>query len=304
MRPWSATGQRRFADLAVQGGAACVSEPWRPSHRPRVQALLRWLGRSQTLAGRPQPSPPLTDLLSFTSARAMFTQIGLPRKLADEASLSYAFMVNPRSPMWMGFADQQTAGTAAADTVTFRGSSLTTAKSGSYFDHGAVQQLSHVLMDLQQFYGVDDAGVPGDDASFTERVQYMFRSTPPPSPGNADQITDGGGPAFLPNTFQGTDDALLSAQGRGTPDGERRIGHLSCLQRSSRTADGRPLHVRMDGPGYAPWTYRTDPPSPSWSSRCSSRVPTSSPRCAGTRPRSTWRRPTASRRTRTGWSGS
>ncbi|MFA7761717.1 DUF7405 family protein [Streptomyces sp. NRRL S-448] len=223
----------------------------RSDHAANIQDVLRWLGGSQTLAGRPQPSPPLSDLLSFTSARAMFTQIGLPRKLADEASLPYAFMVNPRSPMWMGFADQQTAGTAAADAVTFRASGLTTAKPGSYFDAGAVQHLSHVLMDLQQFYDVNDAGVPGDDASFTERVQYMFRSTPPPSQGNADQITDGGGPAFLPNTFQGTDDALLSAQGRGTPDGERRIGHLSCLQRSSRTADGKPLHVRMDGPGYS-----------------------------------------------------
>jgi uncharacterized membrane protein YgcG len=28
------------------------------------------------------------------------------------------------------------------------------------------------------------------------------------------------------------------------------MGHLSTLQRSSRTADGRPLHVRMDGPGF------------------------------------------------------
>jgi hypothetical protein len=78
----------------------------------------------------------------------------------------------------------------------------------------------------------------------------MFRSTPPPSPGYADQITDGGGPAFLDNTFQGTDDALASAQGRGTPEGEHRMGHVSCLQRSSRTAAGKPLHLRIDGPGY------------------------------------------------------
>lgn len=215
-----------------------------------IQDVLRWLGGSQILAGRPQPSPHLDDLLAFTSSRAMFTQIGLPRKLADAESLVYAFMVNPKSPMWMGFADQQVAGSAPAADVTFRASGLTTCAPGDYFDHGAVQHLSHVILDLKQFYDVDDAGVPGDDAAFSERVQYMFRSTPPPSAGNADQITDGGGPAFLPNTFRGTDDAELSARGIGTPEGEHRIGHLSCLQRSSRRADGSPLHLRMDGPGY------------------------------------------------------
>lgn len=222
----------------------------RSDHAEHIQDVLLWLGGSQILAGRPQPSPHLADLLTFTSSRAMFTQTGLPRKLADAESLVYAFMVNPRSPMWMGFADQQVAGSAPAADVTFQASGLTTSNPGDYFDRGAVQHLSHVILDLKQFYDVDDAGVPGDDAAFSERVQYMFRSTPPPSAGNADQITDGGGPAFLPNTFRGTDDAELSAQGNGTPEGERRIGHLSCLQRSSRKADGSPLHLRMDGPGY------------------------------------------------------
>ncbi|MFE5493534.1 hypothetical protein ACFQ7Z_26785 [Streptomyces virginiae] len=222
----------------------------RSDEAAHIQDVLRWLGGSHVLAGRPQPSPHLEDLLAFTSSRAMFTQIGLPRRLADTESLVYAFMVNPRSPMWMGFADQQVAGSAQAADITFRRSGLTTTAPGDYFDHGAVQHLSHVILDLKQFYDVDDAGVPGDDAAFSERVQYMFRSTPPPSPGNADQITDGGGPAFLPNTFRGTNDAEASAQGKGTPDGERRIGHLSGLQRSSRRGDGRPLHLRMDGPGY------------------------------------------------------
>ena len=28
------------------------------------------------------------------------------------------------------------------------------------------------------------------------------------------------------------------------------MGHLSCLQRSSRATDGTPIHLRMDGPGF------------------------------------------------------
>ncbi len=32
--------------------------------------------------------------------------------------------------------------------------------------------------------------------------------------------------------------------------GKRRTGPLFCLQRTSRAADGTPLHIRMDGPGF------------------------------------------------------
>src|SRR6267154_2152322 len=106
-------------------------------------------------------------------------------------------MVNPRSPMWMGFVDQQVDASAAAPTVTFRGANgvrLTTAQAGDYFNNG-------------------------------------------------------GGPAFLPVPFNGTGDAARGAQGIGTPGGERRLGHIATLQRSSRTADGKPIHQRIDGPG-------------------------------------------------------
>jgi hypothetical protein len=38
------------------------------------------------------------------------------------------------------------------------------------------------------------------------------------------------------------------------PDGSGRIprmGHLSALQQSSRAADGTPIHIRIDGPGFS-----------------------------------------------------
>jgi hypothetical protein len=77
----------------------------------------------------------------------------------------------------------------------------------------------------------------------------MFRSNPIPSAGNTDQFNDGGGPAYFNNVFQGTNDASNNAQGINTFQGEHRLGHLSCLQRSSRAADTTPMHIRMDGPG-------------------------------------------------------
>jgi hypothetical protein len=100
---------------------------------------------------------------------------------------------------------------------------------------------------------------------------YMFRANQEgstnglPTPFNAtDPFTNGDCPAFVPNTFQGTNDAMLGAQDAGglfvstdsagkqqteTFTGLGRIGHNAGLQRSSRAADGTPIHIRMDGPG-------------------------------------------------------
>jgi len=226
---------------------------FRSDNAGNIRDVINWLRGSDTLAGKEVPSPPLTRMLRFTTARAMFAQMGMPRRIADTNDLIFARLVNPRSPMWMGFADQHVDGAGPPQIVTFQGNRsarLTTAEPGDYFDNGSIQHLSHVILDLQQFYDIDDGGELGDDAAFTERVQYMFRSTPVPDEGNEDQHTDGGGPAFLPNEFKGVGDARRSAQGIGTPEGERRMGHLSTLQRSSRAKDGTPLHIRIDGPGF------------------------------------------------------
>jgi len=177
--------------------------------------------------------------------------------------------------MWMGFLDQQvdSAGPPAICTFAGNGSAqFTNAAAGDYFGLGSVLHLSHDIEDLFQFYSLpnqDSRHPDGEDA--TERIMYMFRSnttgTPTglPTPFNAnDQFTNGGCPAFVPNKFQGANDALLNVTNAGgqfnpnSPAGTQqtqsfsgvpRIGHESALQRSSRAADGTPIHIRADGPG-------------------------------------------------------
>src|ERR1041385_1441410 len=213
----------------------------------------------------------LGGLLQFRTPRLMFQQIGLTRKVANALNLPYAKQINPQSPMWMGFADQQTDAAGPAQIVTFQGNAtarLSNARSGDYFDNGSIQHLSHDILDMDQFFllpNVDPDTPDGED--YLERVQYMFRSNQlgtahgVPSEGNKDQFTDGGGPSFLKNVFQGVNDAARGAQAAGgqfTPQNAKqtatftglgRIGHISALQRSSRAADGTPLHIRMDGAG-------------------------------------------------------
>jgi hypothetical protein len=183
--------------------------------------------------------------LALTSSRVMFEGEGMPRATAETHHLPYAQRIHPRSPMWMGFFDQQVGGAGPPAITTFAGNPsarVTSARPGDYFDLGSVQHLSHVILDLVAFYA--------DDEPFTERCQYMFRSNPIPSVGNPhDQFTDGGGPSALANVFAGSDDAVKNAAAVHTYHGEHRMGHLSALQRSSRAADGTPMHIRMDGAG-------------------------------------------------------
>jgi hypothetical protein len=179
--------------------------------------------------------------------------------------------------MWMGFSDQQVSASGPAPIVTFQGNRsahFTNATSGSYFDNGSVQHLSHVIQDLDQFYKYPDE-------PFTERVQYMFRSDPIPTLGKKNQFTDGGGTAFLANDAslylkyqaRGMTEASQTGMDLGpygddrnlvndpqpptSPDpadiGKRRprMGHLAALQQSSRASDGTPIHIRMDGPGFS-----------------------------------------------------
>jgi hypothetical protein len=237
-----------------------------------INDVVNWLLGSDELGGYIVPSPnfAFNGLFTFTTIRTEFVQIGLPRKVANQNGLPFASEINPQTPMWMGFSDQQVSASGPAPIVTFQGNSsarFTTASSGSYFDNGSIQHLSHVIQDLAQFYKLPDE-------PFSERVQYMFRSDPIPSLGNADQFTNGGGPAFLANDASvflhyqslGITEASATAASPNTVNdpqpasnptpsdvGQRlpRMGHLSALQQSSRAPDGTPIHIRMDGPGFS-----------------------------------------------------
>jgi hypothetical protein len=225
---------------------------FRSDSQAHITDAFNWLSGSNVLRGAFVRSPAFGTLLRNTSNRLMFAQIGLPRRIADQSRLPFARFINPQSPMWMGFVDQQVDASGPAAITTFVGNPsarFTTARPGDYFDNGSVQHLSHVIMDMPQFFDFDANNQPGDDAVYTERVQYMYHS-PPINRGNADQLTNGGGPAFLPNEDRGPNYARQTAQGIGTDENERRIGHLSTLQRSSRAADHTPIHIRMDGPGF------------------------------------------------------
>jgi hypothetical protein len=236
-----------------------------------LSSVALWLQGSNNLCGAAVPSPRFCGLYNFQVPRIQFVQQGLPRKMADNAGFEFAGRMNPDSTMAMGFVDQQTNAAGPAAITTFAGNSsavLTSAVAGDYFDNGSIAHFSHVIEDLYQFYATPGQDPRHSDGEpFTERCQYMFRSNQLgtangiPAAGNSDQFTNGGGPAFINNEFQGTGAAFDGAQdsaGTFTPanatlnatfTGTGRIGHEAALQEFSRAADGTPLHIRADGPG-------------------------------------------------------
>ena len=242
--------------------------------------VVAWVEGSNVLNGRFVPSPDFDGLLSFDTPRLQFVQPGLPRKVADAAFSNisnqlYEFhaRVNPDSSMTMGFVDQQTNSSAPPTDIIFASTGaaagMTTARPGDYFDNGAIAHFSHDIEDLYQFYSTpnQDSRHP-DGEPFTERVMYMLRANQLgtahglPSEGNSDQFTNGGGPAFINNVFQGNNSVMNEARDSGgkfapgnqsidaTFTGLGRIGHEAGLQRFGRTASGKPLHIRNDGPGF------------------------------------------------------
>ena len=212
-----------------------------------IDDVLAWvLGESTTLGGATVGSSGLAGLMAVSSRRLVFNQRGLPRKVAEEQGLPYAESINPQSPMWMSFVDQQVNSSGPAPVTTFVGSKsarLTNARAGNYFDHGSVMHLSHVIEDLEQFYA-------RPKETYTRRIAYMFRADPVPRPGNVDQYTNGGGPAFIENAYRTPQAAALEAADTNSFDGEHHISHTTALQRSSRAFDHTAIHIRADGPGF------------------------------------------------------
>lgn len=212
-----------------------------------IEEVVAWLsGESSSLGGREVSESGLSALFELTSRRLMFNQQGLPRKVAEQQQLPYAETINPQSSMWMGFSDQQVSSAGHPAITTFlgnRSARLTSARPRDYFARGSIVHLSHVILDLEQFY-------ERPEQTYIRRVAEMFKSAPVPSTGYADQFTDGGGPAFLPNLFDGPTEAPREAAGDRTFDGEPHLGHVAALQRTSRAADQAPIHVRNDGPGF------------------------------------------------------
>jgi hypothetical protein len=182
--------------------------------------------RGGTLAGQPASAADISDLFHITSVRTGFVGPGLPRRMAEQAHLTFASQIPASAPLFMGFTSSQQSGQAKEVAVSFDGqpdpllSPLTTAQPGDYFAGGTALHLSHLVEDLEKWYAL----------SYDERVARMFHLNAATLPGRV------------------TIDTFWINPNTGAVDAEQRqvIGHNEAVQRGSRTPEGQALQLRVD----------------------------------------------------------
>ena len=189
-----------------------------------VQSAL--FARSGTLAGQHAPAADIADLFHVTSVRTGFVGAGLPRRMAQQAHLAVAPRIPQAAPLFMGFTSTQELGEAKEVAVSFDGRRdpllppLTTALPGDYFAGGTSLSMSHMFEDLEAWYA----------HSYDERVARMFHL-------NAATVQ---GRITLQTQWLNPNPTTLDAQQQHV------IGHNEAVQRSSRSAEGQALQLRVD----------------------------------------------------------
>lgn len=248
--------KRKF-DITPQFGGTDVLFTIRSDSAAIIKDVVKWIkGNSTTLGGQAIPAPQLP--LKWTSTRVMFSQRGLPRQVAENDGLYYADRINDQSPMWMGFADQQTSSTGPASAVTFAGnasSHLSTAVPGDYFDNGSIQALTHVILDLEAFYARAGEAGAAEDETYLERVQYMFRFNPRPrSAAAATPSSTGAARRSFPPRSRGP--ATLRRARRASTRRRSSSSPPSCRPRTSSTPCGAARRPSTSRPS-SRWTRST-----------------------------------------------
>ena len=213
-----------------------------------IDDVLGWLlGRRATLNGSKAGTSGLRGLLKITSRRLMFQQRGLPRQLAPRtASRTRPTSTQNRRCGWASPTSRSSA-SGPPEITTFLGNSsakLTTAMGGDYFDNGSILHLSHVIQDLAQFYAQTRGALHRARAVHVPLRPYPVDRQQRP-------VRRRRRPLVPAERLPGGRRRRRRTQPASAPtDGRQRIGHVSALQRSSRAADGTPMHIRADGPGF------------------------------------------------------
>src|SRR5690242_2631004 len=92
------TLRRAAFNVAVRMESNDILFTVRSDDSSRIADVVAWLGGSNRMLGRAQPSPVFDAGMTITSTRSMFVQQGLPRNIAATLGLSFADFVNPASP--------------------------------------------------------------------------------------------------------------------------------------------------------------------------------------------------------------
>lgn len=143
--------QRRALAPTEATGSAQVDEDdvlltMRSDSLRQLDDVRSWLvGLRRGLAGIDRRRPGLEILLVPTSTRVMFTQPGMPRRVAEAAGLPFAHRVDPDAGMWLEPARFSEIESPRRHCVRVDRSA---GELGAYFADGAIQALDHMVIEI------------------------------------------------------------------------------------------------------------------------------------------------------------
>ena len=226
---WAIVDSIRFpkdpADLVLEDNDICFH--FKSDYRDHIDNAIGALFHAgeQDLNGLPAANAYVGDLFTITSVRRGFAGHGMPRVIGERLGIPGAEHVPPGSMLFMGFTSSHVHGLAAGNLPSFETlPGYTDVEPDDYFAGGTAMHLSHIGINLDQWYALPHQG----------RLHRMFnpRRTEAPEVLSPDQS-----PAT--STFEEQRDA--DAKEHGLLGHNEQMQFLSRVKEETTTAYGEKL---------------------------------------------------------------
>jgi hypothetical protein len=166
---WAVTDAIRFPkdppDLVLEQNDICFH--FKSDYRSHIDDVIKALffAGEYFLNGIPATRVYVGDLFTITSIRRGFVGRDMPRLIAQRLRIPGADKIPPGAELFMGFTSSHLHGLAEGNLPSFETiPGFTDQTPTSYFAHGTMMHLSHIVIDLERWY----------QYSYRERLHRMF----------------------------------------------------------------------------------------------------------------------------------
>lgn len=177
---------------------------------------------THTLNGIPAENVYVGDLFNVTSIRRGFAGRGMPRTMATRLRIPGAEKIPAGAMLFMGFTSSHVHGLAQGTLPSFETiPGYTDQTPQSYFAHGTMMHLSHIVLDLEGWYGLEHQG----------RLHRMFH----PRRTEGEEVLS---PTQTPETTTFKEQLEEDAREHGLVGHNAQMQFLSRLEKDTTTAYG------------------------------------------------------------------
>lgn len=135
-----------------------ISFHFKSDYNEHISDVIRALFQpgAQFMNGIPVEDVYVGDLFNVTSIRRGFAGRGMPRAMAQRLRIPGSDKIPAGAMLFMGFTSSHLHGLAQGNLPSFETiPGYTDQTPSSYFAHGTIMHLSHIVIDLEGWYGMD-----------------------------------------------------------------------------------------------------------------------------------------------------